>query len=154
MFCKKCVLQNFAKFTGKHLRQSLFQALGLQLYSKRDSDANVFCEFCKNFKNPFLYKKHPVAASAKHLSVCTTTSHTTNRSSLSEGFFEKDVLKICSKVTGEHPCRSAISIKLLCNFIEISLRHSCSPVNFAAYLFLRTRLDGCFWTNKIRFSCE
>ena len=24
MFCKKCVLGNFAKFTGKHLRQSLF----------------------------------------------------------------------------------------------------------------------------------
>ena len=113
VFCKKCVLQNLAKFTRKHLRQSLFQALGLQLYSKRDFDANVFCEFCKNFKNPFLYKEHAVAASAKHLSVCTTTSHTTNRSSLSEGFFEKDALKICSKVTGEHPCRSAISIKLL-----------------------------------------
>ena len=24
VFCKKCVLRNFAKFTGKHLRQSLF----------------------------------------------------------------------------------------------------------------------------------
>ena len=24
MFCKKCVLRNFAKFTGKYLRQSLF----------------------------------------------------------------------------------------------------------------------------------
>ena len=41
----------------------------------------------------------------------------------------KGVLKICSKVTGEHPCRSVISIKLLCNFIEIKLRHGCSPVN-------------------------
>ena len=41
----------------------------------------------------------------------------------------KSVLKICSKFTGEHPCRSAISIKLLCNFIEIALRHGCSPVN-------------------------
>ena len=36
---------------------------------------------------------------------------------------------ICSKFTEEHPCRSAISIKLLCNFIEIALRHGCSPVN-------------------------
>ena len=26
----------------------------------------------------------------------------------------KAVLKICSKFTGEHPCQSAISIKLLC----------------------------------------
>ena len=26
-------------------------------------------------------------------------------------------------------CRNAISIKLLCNFVEITLRHGCSPVN-------------------------
>ena len=26
-------------------------------------------------------------------------------------------------------CRSAILLKLLCNFIEIALRHGCSPVN-------------------------
>ena len=44
-------------------------------------------------------------------------------------FLEKGVLKKCSKFTGEHPCRSTISIKLLCNFIEIALRHGCSPVN-------------------------
>ena len=42
---------------------------------------------------------------------------------------KKDVLKICRKFTGQHPCRSAISIKLLCNFIEIALEHGCSPVN-------------------------
>ena len=38
----------------------------------------------------------------------------------SEVFFGKGVLKICSKFTGEHPCRSAI--------FEITLRHGCSPV--------------------------
>ena len=38
-------------------------------------------------------------------------------------FLRKGVLKICSKFTGEHPCRSAISI------IEIPLRHGRSPVN-------------------------
>ena len=27
------------------------------------------------------------------------------------------------------PCREAISINLLCNFIEVTLRHGCSPVN-------------------------
>ena len=53
----------------------------------------------------------------------------TNRSSRPEMFCEKGVLKICSKFTGEHPCRSAISIKLLCNFIEIALWYGCSPVN-------------------------
>ena len=47
-------------------------------------------------------------------------------SSHPEEFLIKGVLKICSKFTGEHPCRSAISIS---NFIEIALRHGCSPVN-------------------------
>ena len=51
------------------------------------------------------------------------------RSSRPGVFFWKGVLKICSKFTGEYPCRSAISTKLLCNFIEIALRQGCSPVN-------------------------
>ena len=42
------------------------------------------------------------------------------RSSHPEVFLEKGVLKICSKFTGEHLCRSVISI---------TLRHRCSPVN-------------------------
>ena len=46
-----------------------------------------------------------------------------------EVLLENGVLKICSKFTGEHPCRSAISIKLLCKFTEIALWHECSPVN-------------------------
>ena len=33
----------------------------------------------------------------------------------------RGVLKICSKFTGGHPCRSAISIKLQSNFIKIAL---------------------------------
>ena len=61
------------------------------------------------------------------------------RSSHPEVFLGKGVLKICSKFTGEHPCRSVISVKLLCNFTETTLRlcnftettlrHGCSPVN-------------------------
>ena len=53
----------------------------------------------------------------------------TIRSSHSKVFLRKFVLKICSKYAGENPCRSAISINLLCNFIEIALSHGCSPVN-------------------------
>ena len=49
-------------------------------------------------------------------------------------FCEKGVLKICSKFTGGHPCRSVISIKLLGNFIEITLCHGSSPVNLL-YIF-------------------
>ena len=44
-------------------------------------------------------------------------------------FLGKGVPKICSKFIGEYPCRSVISIKLQSNFIEITLRHGCSPVN-------------------------
>ena len=51
------------------------------------------------------------------------------RSSPPEVFLGKGVLNICSKFTGKHPCRTAISIKLQGNFIEIELRHGCSPVN-------------------------
>ena len=51
------------------------------------------------------------------------------RSSHPEVFPGKGVLKICSKFTGEHSCRSAIAIKLQSKFIEITLRHGCPPVN-------------------------
>ena len=49
-----------------------------------------------------------------------------NRSSHPDVFLGKSILKICSKFTGEHSCRSEISIKLQRNFIEITLRHGCS----------------------------
>ena len=69
------------------------------------------------------------------------------RSTRPEVFLGKNVLKICSKFTVEHPCRSAISTKFLCNFIEITLRHGCSPVNLQ-HIFRTTSfkipLDGCF----------
>ena len=51
------------------------------------------------------------------------------RSSHPEVFLGKGVLKICNRFTGEHPCRSAILIKLQSNFVEIALQHGCSPVN-------------------------
>ena len=45
-------------------------------------------------------------------------------------FLFRCVQKISSKFTGEHPCRSVVSVKLQSNFTEITLRHGCSPVNF------------------------
>ena len=41
-----------------------------------------------------------------------------------------------------HPCRSAISIKLLCNF-GVLLYIFCI---ISEHLFLKTLLKGCFWT--------
>ena len=72
----------------------------------------------------------------------TTIFSKSFRSSRSEVLLRKGVLKICRKFTREHPCRSVISIKFLCNFIEIRLRHGCSPVNVLH--ILRT----CFLKNK------
>ena len=65
-----------------------------------------------------------------------------SRNSPLETFLGKVVPKLCSKFRREHPCRSAISIKLHCNLIEITLRHGCSPVNL--HLSLRAHLKGCF----------
>ena len=67
------------------------------------------------------------------------------RCSPPEVFLGKRVLKICSKFTGEHSCRSAISIKLQSNFIEIALRHGCSLVNLLHIFrtpFLKTTSGG------------
>ena len=57
MFCKKAVLRNFAKFTGKHLCQGpLFNKVaGLRpatLLINDETLVQVFsCEFCEMFKN-------------------------------------------------------------------------------------------------------
>ena len=47
------VFKTFVNFIGKHLCRSLFfiKVAGLELYYKRDSDADVFCGFCEIFKN-------------------------------------------------------------------------------------------------------
>ena len=57
------------------------------------------------------------------------TDQQTYRSSHPNVFLKKGALRTYSKFTGEHPCRSVISVKFLCKFIEIALWHGCSPVN-------------------------
>ena len=70
------------------------------------------------------------------------------RSSLPEVFLRKGALKICSKFTGEHPCRSVTSIKLLFNLLKshvdmgVFLQICCI---FSEHLFLKRPLDGCFF---------
>ena len=60
-FCKKGVLRIFAKFTGKHLYQSVFfnkiAGLSLQLYEKRDSDTCFPVNFAKFLRTPFLTER-------------------------------------------------------------------------------------------------
>ena len=44
-------------------------------------------------------------------------------------FCQENFFNICGTTNLEHPYRSVISIKLQSNFIEITLRHGCCPVN-------------------------
>ena len=60
MFCEKGVLSNFAKFTGKHLCQSLFLI-------KLQAAPATFLWILRNFKNTFFYRTPLVAASDKCL---------------------------------------------------------------------------------------
>ena len=64
------------------------------------------------------------------------------------------VFYISSKFTGEDLCRSVISIKFLCKFIEITLQHGCLhvnlmhifrtsyPQNTSGWLLLNVQLDA------------
>ena len=65
VFCKKGVLKNVAKFTGKHQYQRLFfnKVTGLACnFIKKESLTQVFyCEFHEISKNTFFYRVPQVA---------------------------------------------------------------------------------------------
>ena len=68
VFCKKGVLGNFAKFTGKHLRHSLFfnqiaDPMSATLLKKRLWHRCSPVNFAKFFKNTFFYRTPVMAAS-------------------------------------------------------------------------------------------
>ena len=72
----------------------------------------------------------------------------TYQSPMRDLIIEHHLLKICSKCTGEHPCQSLISIKLLRSFIEIKLRHECSPVSLLCIFrtpFTKNTSGWLFW---------
>ena len=61
----------------------------------------------------------------------------------------KDVLKICSKFTEEHPCRYVISIKLTWNHTSVWM-FFCKFVHIFRTLFLRNTYGGLLliWLNE------
>ena len=75
------------------------------------------------------------------------------RSSRPELFLGKHFLKICSKFTGEHLCRSAISIKLLCNFLQFALWYGCSPVNLLHIFKIYFPKNTSGWLLLVNYSC-
>ena len=56
VFCKKGILRDFAKFTGKHLCQSLF-------FNEESLAQVLSCELCEISKNTVFYRTPLVAAS-------------------------------------------------------------------------------------------
>ena len=60
--------------------------------------------------------------------VSSSLKYCKNYKEPSGGVPSNSVHKICNKSTKKHPSRSAISIQLLYNFFEITLRHGCFPV--------------------------
>ena len=78
MFCEKGVLRNFAKFTGKHLCQSLF-LINLQAracnFIKKETLAQVFSgEVCKIYKNIF-FTEHLWTTASEIESLTFTTGY-------------------------------------------------------------------------------
>ena len=61
------------------------------------------------------YRKRPVAWNGLILLFFTYKYKTLTRSGPPDVFLVKGVLRICSKITEEHPCRSVISTEFLCN---------------------------------------
>ena len=121
-----------------------FEAISLGFLEVSGTFLIMLGNYCKvrNFK---YFKNLDILQNTSSLKGLNFRSSPLNR------LLGKGVLKLCSKFAVEHPCRSVISVKLLCNFIEITLRHEGSPVNllhifriFSEHLFLRTPLEGCF----------
>ena len=67
VFCKNGALRNFAKFTRKHLCQSLFfiklKASDCNFIKKETLTQVLSCVFCEISQNTFSYKTPPMAAS-------------------------------------------------------------------------------------------
>ena len=80
------------------------------------------CSWALNHKSVIQKKKKKTLGFLVHISqyFYNPKSYSkTWRSSPPEVFLGKGVLKICSKFTGEHPCRSVISIKLHSSLLHI-----------------------------------
>ena len=159
-----CLLQMFHKIRWKHLRWSpfwiKFQARPATSL-KRDSNPGIFRWILQNFQEHlrmttsknlpwhvwFTCREYVLYMETLNFKIIKLMNTRILRSSHPEVFLIKDILKICSKFTLEHPCRSVTSIKLQSNFIKILLRLKCSPVNLLHIfrnLSQETPLDGCF----------
>ena len=81
--------------------------------------------------------------SVNKMKLCRRTN---SRSCHLELFWRKVILKICVKFTGEHPCRSVISIKLQLHWNHTSTWvFSCKVAAYFQNTFSQEPLADCFW---------
>ena len=96
VFCKKGVLRNFAKI---HRKIPVPQACN---FIKKETQAQVFsCEFCKIFKNTFLYRTLLVAASGLPIMFDLKND---NSEVVVWGFFRKKLFRKISQNSQESTC--------------------------------------------------
>ena len=130
-FVRKGVLRNFAKFTGKHLCQSLFfkKVAGLKpatLLKKRLGHMN----FAKVLRTPFLQN----TSGRLLLDTAVSKQLKLHRSSHPRCSVKKSVLK-----NFENVCKGPQA----CNFIKKRLQHMCFLVKFATFLRTPTLKNIC-----------
>ena len=155
-----CLLVSYDKFLAMRLVNEFFHFSKVEsvstFFSPRPLLSNwYYCViWCiSGEKTPFVRKK---STSGKPALCFESTQFT---SSLPEVFLVKRVLEICSKFTGEHPCRSVISIKLQSNLFEITLRHgfSCKVAACFQNTFFQEHLwvsasVNLRWLARLKFS--
>ena len=107
MFFKNRVLKNFAKFTEKHLRWSLFLIKLQTLGQHRCFPVN----FGKFLRTLILIEHLQTTASGSYI-FFFTFKNMISRNSIPEVFRQKGVLKNFSKFIGKHLCQRFILIKL------------------------------------------
>ena len=126
IFCEKRSSKKICNFYRKAPVLSLFLTLLL-----KETPKLVFSyEICEIFKDTYFEKQLWTTTSDNALMKNSKgqSKHCKDQKQYSVGVLMKRFLKICYKFTGQHPCR-VISIKLQSNFIEITFRRGCSPVD-------------------------
>ena len=89
----------------------------------KEYNGNIYLTLAANDESKVMLKKHiKNIKKIKDLIRLLNMNSDNYKSSHPEAFLGKGVLRICSKFTGEHPCRSAISIKLQANLL-VNLLH-------------------------------
>ena len=106
---------------------TFFKSKTLECVSMNNHECKVRAQILdNNSNNPFF---HPYSIRGNK-----SSGNCKNRSRHQEVFLEKGFLKMCSKFTGEQPCRSATSIKLLNGpYAKLCVTDAVKNINFKVF---------------------